>query len=152
MPDKNFSSRSSNGFFHPGMTAVIYGLMVLMFLLLADELSVHYGLGTWQRALDDVCGALIAAFFVYRYEYIRSKHLREKLKTIELMNHHVRNALQVIVDSVYVHGHARQLEEIENSVKRINWALREILPGKVLDEHDAPDIAPKRQPKGDAAA
>jgi predicted ferric reductase len=152
MADKNFSSRNSRGFFHPGMTAVIYGLMVLMFLLLADELSVHYGLGTWQRALDDVCGALIAAFLVYRYEYIRSKRLREKLKTIEMMNHHVRNALQVIVDSVYLHGHARQLEEIENSVKRINWALREILPGKVLDEYDAPETAPKKQSKGHRAA
>ena len=134
------------------MTAVIYGLMVLMFLLLADELSVHYGLGSWQRALDDVCGALIAACLVYRYEYIRSKRLREKLKTIEMMNHHVRNALQVIVDSVYLHGHARQLEEIENSVKRINWALREILPGKVLDEYDAPETAPKKQAKGGTAA
>jgi len=39
------------------MTAVIYGLMVLMFLmflLLADELSVHYGLGSWHRAFDDL--------------------------------------------------------------------------------------------------
>jgi hypothetical protein len=152
MPDKTFSSRSSSGFFHPGMTAVIYGLMVLMFLLIADELSVHYGLGTWQRALDDVCGALIAACLVYRYEHIRSKHLREKLKTIEMMNHHVRNALQVIVDSVYVHGHGQQVEEIADSVKRINWALREILPGRVLDEYDAPETGPKKQPKGQTAA
>jgi hypothetical protein len=152
MPEKRILSRGSRGFFRPGMTAVIYGLIVLMILLLADELSVQYGLGMWQRAFDDLCGAVIAALLVYRYEYIRTRHLRERLKTVELMNHHVRNALQVIVDSVYVHGHARQLEEIENSVKRINWALREILPGKVLDEYDAPESTVKRHPKGDTAA
>jgi hypothetical protein len=60
------------------------------------------------------------------------------LKTIELMNHHVRNALQVIVDSAYLHGHAQQLDEIQMSVKRIDWALREILPGRVLDEYNDP--------------
>jgi hypothetical protein len=151
MPDKNVTSRS-RGVFHPGMTAVIYGLMVLMFLLLADELSVHYGLGPWHRAFDDLCGALIASALVYRYEYTRSKHLNEKLKTIEMMNHHVRNALQVIVDSVYVHGHAQQVEEIADSVKRINWALQEILPGKVLDEYDAPETTPKKRSKGHTAA
>jgi hypothetical protein len=142
----------ARGIFHPGITGALYGFLVLVFLLLADELSVHYGLGVWQRAFDDFCGALIAAFLVYRYEHTRSKHLAEKLKTIELMNHHVRNALQVIVDSVYVHGHSQQLDEISNSVKRINWALQEILTGRVLDEYDAPDIPAKKHSKGHTAA
>ena len=52
---------------------------------------------------------------------------------IELMNHHVRNALQTIVSSAYAHRHARQLEGIRTSVKRIEWALREILPGRILE-------------------
>jgi len=142
----------ARGIFHPGMTGALYGFLVLVFLLLADELSVHYGLGMWQRAFDDFCGALIAALLVYRYEHTRSKHLSEKLKTIEMMNHHVRNALQVIVDSVYVHGHAEQLEEISNSVKRIDWALREILSGRVLDEYDAPENAGKKQSKDHTTA
>ena len=142
----------ARGIFHPGITGALYGFLVLVFLLLADELSVHYGLGMWQRASDDFCGALIAALLVYRYEHTRSKHLSEKLKTIEMMNHHVRNALQVIVDSVYVHGQAEQLEEISNSVKRIDWALREILPGRVLDEYDAPENAGKKQSKDHKAA
>jgi hypothetical protein len=42
------------------------------------------------------------------------------------MNHHVRNALQTIVDSAYIHGH---LDDVRNSVDRIAWALQEILPG-----------------------
>jgi hypothetical protein len=146
------SPRSPKSFSHPGIIAIAYGVIVLACLLLAEELSLHYGLGEWQRALDNVCGAIIAGLLVYRHEYSRSKYLTEKLKTIELMNHHVRNALQVIVDSVYLHGHAQQLTEIQNSVKRIDWALREILPGRILDKYEDPGTAEKNQPGGRSAA
>jgi hypothetical protein len=139
-------------FFRPGILAIAYGVVVLACLLLADELSLRYGLGEWQRVVDDFCGAIIASLLVYRYEHTRSKYLTEKLKTIELMNHHVRNALQVIVDSVYLHGHKQQLAEIQNSVKRINWALREILPGRILDEYEDPENPENKQPGGRSAA
>jgi hypothetical protein len=146
------SPRVRKSFFHPGVRAIGYGFLVLVSLLLADELSLHYGLGEWQRVIDDFCGAIIAGLLVYRHEYSRSKYLNEKLKTIELMNHHVRNALQVIVDSVYLHGHTKQLDEIENSVKRINWALREILPGRVLDEYNDPQKSGEQKSGGRSAA
>jgi len=146
------SPLTREAFFRPGILAIAYGVVVLAFLLLADELSLHYGLDGWQRTLDDFCGAIIAGLLVYRHEYSRLRYLTEKLKTIELMNHHVRNALQVIVDSVYVHGHAEELAEIQNSVKRINWALREILPGRVLDEYEDPENPAKKQPGGRSAA
>jgi hypothetical protein len=75
---------------------------------------------------------------MYRYERSRWKYLNERLKIIELMNHHVRNALQTIVSSAYAHGHDQELDEIRTAVKRIEWALREILPGRVLDNYDEP--------------
>jgi hypothetical protein len=143
--------RKQTIFFHPGLRAIIYGLVVLVFLLLADRLSIHYGLGEQQRVLDDACGALIAGLLVYRYEYGRSRYLTEKLKTIELMNHHVRNALQVIIDSAYLQGHVHYVEEIQESVKRIDWALREILPGRVLDEYEPPSSMQKMKSDGHAA-
>jgi len=123
---------------NPAARAAMYGALVLLFLVLTDQLSAYYGLAEPQRILDDSCGGLIAELLIYRLEYNRAKYLNEKLKTIELMNHHVRNALQVIVDSAYLHGHAQQLAEIQNAVKRIDWALREILPGHVLDEFNDP--------------
>lgn len=130
--------RKQTLFFNPAIRAVLYSLLVLVFLVLADQLSIRYGLPESQRVLDDVCGAIVAGLLVYRNEYARSRYLNEKLKTIEMMNHHVRNALQVIVDSVYVYGHAQQVEEIQQSIKRIDWALREILPGRVLDQYEDP--------------
>jgi hypothetical protein len=134
MSDKDSAKRLLN----PAVSAAMYGALVLLFLVLTDQLSAYYGLAESQRILDDSCGGIIAGLLIYRLEHNRAKYLNEKLKTIELMNHHVRNALQVIVDSAYLHGHAQQLDEIQMSVKRIDWALREILPGRVLDEYNDP--------------
>jgi hypothetical protein len=57
----------------------------------------------------------------------REKRLAEvrRLETIALMNHHIRNALQVIA---YSTGLSKSAEEIRNSVNRIEWALSEVLP------------------------
>jgi hypothetical protein len=144
--------RKQKPFFQPGVRAALYGLLVLAFLVLTDQLSMQYGLRESQRVVDDFCGALIAGLLVYRLEYVRAKYLNEKLKTIELMNHHVRNALQVIVDSSYLHGHGQQLDEIQNSVKRIDWALREILPGRRLDRYEEPQTAEENRSSGRSAA
>lgn len=138
---KNSEPRRRGTFLRPGLRAVLYGLIVLACLLLADQLSMRFGLRESQRVIDDLFGAFIAGLLVYRHEFSQSKYLKEKLKTIEMMNHHVRNAMQVIVDSVYVHGHSRQLDEIQSSVDRIDWALKEILPGKVLDQYHPPEKA-----------
>jgi hypothetical protein len=135
--------------FPPGISAVIVGSVVIISLFATDQLSKHYGLSEPQRIFDDFCGGIIAGLLIYRYEYSRSKYLNEKLKTIELMNHHVRNALNVIVASAYVHGHGKQLNEIQIAVNRIEWALREILPGRVLDDYS--EAAAEKVPPHSAA-
>jgi hypothetical protein len=45
------------------------------------------------------------------------------------MNHHVRNALQTIAYSPYTEQE-KQIRMIAESVSRIEWALREVLPGR----------------------
>jgi hypothetical protein len=55
----------------------------------------------------------------------------ERMKTIAELNHHIRNSLQVIK---FLGGQQRtgldavQLQLINESVDRIEWALREVLP------------------------
>lgn len=127
--------RGLQGLFCPGLTAVTFALVVAAFLFLTDQISAHYGFKLWEQALDIVCASTIVGLLIYRYERNRSKYLNERLKVIELMNHHVRNALNIIVTSVYVHGYEKQLNEIRVSADRIEWALREILPGRVLDDY-----------------
>ncbi len=47
------------------------------------------------------------------------------------MNHHVRNALQVIRDAHYIQNKDKVAAMIEDAANRIDWALREVLPGGV---------------------
>jgi hypothetical protein len=94
------------------------------------------GLHAEATLLDELLLAIFtgALVFVIELSHQREQELmNEKLRTIELMNHHIRNALQNIMDSSYVHGN---LNEIRTSVDRIQWALREILPGHSRMPHE----------------
>jgi hypothetical protein len=125
---------------------------------------VDYLLGLWMAARGlhaevTLVDEILLGIFIYSLVFvIESSHQRErermseKLKTIQLMNHHVRNALQTIVSSAYAHGHAQQLDEIRTSVKRIEWALREILPGGALENLDEPEVLKEKPSSGHPAA
>jgi hypothetical protein len=81
--------------------------------------------------VSDLLAAGITGLLVFRllqYEGARRRQLRQRLETIAEMNHHVRNALQVISLSTYSSADQQQLAAIKDSVGRIQWALREILP------------------------
>ena len=95
--------------------------------------------------VDELLLAIFTGALVLAIELAHDRErerTNEKLRTIQLMNHHVRNALQSIVDSAYVHGN---LDEVHTSVDRIAWALQEILPGETLqDEHSSETQIPRR--------
>ncbi len=80
---------------------------------------------------SDCVAAVVAGTLVFRllqYEQERRRQLRQRLEVIAEMNHHVRNALQVISLSAYSYADQQQLVTVKESVNRIQWALREILP------------------------
>ncbi|HEY6309067.1 MAG TPA: hypothetical protein VI488_21700 [Candidatus Angelobacter sp.] len=80
--------------------------------------------------VDDVILGLIAGLLVFFYEQRRHRATLDKIRVIAEMNHHVRNALQAIALSPYAEK-SWQIELIGESAERIQWALREILPGEV---------------------
>src|SRR5215469_17863686 len=90
MAHMNQRNNLTRGLFRPVLSAVTLALVVAAFLFLADQLSAHYGFKLWEQALDIVCASTIVGLLIYRYERNRSRYLNEKLKMIELMNHHVR--------------------------------------------------------------
>lgn len=106
--------------------ALVCGLLVTV-----DQLSMHYGLDGSQRIVDDLLGGLLAGTIVYLYERHRQRLLVQKLHVINLMNHHIRNALQPIILAMAESGNDRQTKVVEDCVSRIDWALRDILPGKI---------------------
>ena len=83
------------------------------YLLLASSLTV--GL---------VAGALV--YVLSRRERQRQAYIDCRLRVIADMNHHIRNALQVI--TFYSRTGTKQQVGIVEAVERIEWALREILP------------------------
>jgi hypothetical protein len=79
---------------------------------------------------------------IAREERIHRELIQARMETIAELNHHIRNALQVIrfwgaqqrpsLD-------AMQLQLINDSVDRIEWALREVLPKYTVQGTQTPE-------------
>jgi len=80
-------------------------------------------------SFDDLLIGFLTAGVIFGYEQRRYRTTMEKIQMISAMNHHVRNALQAISYSPYAEQE-KQIKLIAESVSRIEWALREILPGE----------------------
>jgi len=86
---------------------------------------------------------IVAGFLFYSLtnsQRLRRKLVRERLRTIAEMNHHIRNSLQVITYATAADTD-ESVKLIRESVERIEWALREVLPGHV----PAPATPPEPQ-------
>ena len=74
-----------------------------------------------------VVAAVVAALLFYRVlwqERERRKAIRRRIETIREMNHHIRNAVQALTSYIPQNEEAA----IDDSLHRVDWALREILP------------------------
>jgi hypothetical protein len=81
-----------------------------------------------------VAGVLVCVLSAREQQ--RQKYVECRLKVIADMNHHIRNALQVI--SFYSRKGDKHEVGIVQAVERIQWALREVLP-------QLPDAPPTAQ-------
>lgn len=89
-----------------------------------------------------------------REEKAARELMAARMKTIAELNHHIRNALQVIKFWGAQHRpalDAMQLQLINDSVDRIEWALREVLPRYQIDAVAAAAQDPQVQSAGPAA-
>ena len=81
----------------------------------------------WMVADALALGTLLG-LVVLAYERRRDRVLTEKLRIIKDMNSYIRNELQVIISAAPEVG--QRATAIAQSVDHIDWALRELLPGK----------------------
>jgi hypothetical protein len=117
---------------------------------LVDRWFVSVGLHAETTRIDDVLLGLVAAALVLLIQRQQDRELRRQRQSaavIEQMNHHIRNALQVIVSRASLDHEAKpELQQINEAVARIDWALREILPSSA-GETPIPEFEPeKREP------
>lgn len=119
----------SRTFASPILLASSWGVGCFLVALVNDVLALYqHATAPWVVG-DGLLLGMIAGGLVFRYEMRRARYLRERLKTIDETNHHVRNALQTISLAAHLQdeGLARTVRE---SSQRIDWALREVLGSK----------------------
>ena len=83
--------------------------------------------------LDDALVGIGVGLVVLLYERRNRRNMIRKLEVIRLMNHHVRNSLQVISFAASTPQREEITTQVRDAVERIEWALREVLPGQKED-------------------
>jgi hypothetical protein len=113
--------------------SILLGVIIAAIGSVLEAILDHHSIIGFD-SLDDIVIGIIAAIVVFAYEQRRHRAILNKVRVIAAMNHHVRNALQAISYAPYAEQE-KQIRLIAESVQRIQWALREILPA----EETAPD-------------
>lgn len=98
----------------------------------SDLLVLAYDSRPLFTLLDAAALGLLTGSIAWVYQRRRNRDLAERLEVIADMNHHIRNDLQVIQYSAYMTKDKQHIQRIEESLGRIDWALREVLTGKQL--------------------
>lgn len=132
MPQKAYIS------FRKGLLSVLLAFVSFSLGMMVEAFQRHEGITGWTLWVDNVAAALLLGLVVFFYERRRERELIRKLQVIELMNHHVRNALQPVMYLPYSQDQEMQLNTIRDAIQRIDWALREILPGHEVEENSSP--------------
>ena len=92
----------------------------------------RFGVSGMTAVIDDLLIGILAGLLVFAYERHQHKLVLDKMRVIAEMNHHVRNALQSILYSPFLKEQAEQVRAIQEGIRRIEWALREVLPGEAV--------------------
>jgi hypothetical protein len=122
---------TKRGVYRAILLAFISALLIFVVSVGADMLLLHdHQPARFTIEVSDAISSLVIGLLSYRLfrmQQQRREYVRHKVEVIADMNHHVRNALQII--SLTTHGKDKQeIGAIRESVNRIQWALRELLP------------------------
>jgi hypothetical protein len=128
-----------------GLVSLLVAMVVSLIGIVLDWLLVREGLPRLDMLIfsNGLTGLFAGGLFWQMAREAKASRdlVAERMKTIAELNHHIRNALQVIkflgmqkrsgFDAV-------QLQLINDSVDRIEWALREVLPRYPIGDISAP--------------
>ena len=139
LPAESLWSRRS------GLLTLLVVVVVSLIGIVLDRLLLKEGLPRLEMLIfsNGLTGLFAGGMFfqMAREEKASRELVAERMKTIAELNHHIRNALQVIK---FLGGQKRtgldavQLQLINDSADRIEWALRELLPRYPLGAVNTP--------------
>lgn len=125
---------------HGVLLSLVVAAIVSILGIIFDHILVKEGLPRLDMMIisNVLTGVFAGGLFLQlaREEKASRELVQSRMNTIAELNHHIRNALQVIK---FLGGQQRsgldamQLQLINDSVNRIEWALREVLPRYPLD-------------------
>jgi len=114
---------------------VAFGVTELMHYLLVPDLG-----RLWERLLAEGLSAVVVALLTAGLMHHANKRREAallRMQVIAEMNHHIRNALAAISLSTDAIQNQQSIRVISQSVDRVTWALREVLPrSQPLPEED----------------
>jgi two-component sensor histidine kinase len=118
-----------------GLFSLLVAVIVSLIGIVLDRLLLQEGLPRLDMLIfsNGLTGLFAGGLFWQMAREAKASRdlMAERMKTIAELNHHIRNALQVIK---FLGGQKRtgldavQLQLINDSADRIEWALRELLP------------------------
>jgi hypothetical protein len=99
---------------------------------LFDRLLIREGIPRLDILLfSNLLTGIVAGFISVQSrirELDRQQLTRERLAKIAEMNHHIRNALQVVAFYAANPENSKAVGTIRNAIHRIEWTLQEVLP------------------------
>lgn len=117
-----------------GLLSLLVAVIVSLIGVVLDRLLLKEGIPRLDMLIfsNGLTGLFAGSLFYQMAREAKASRalVEERMKTIAELNHHIRNALQVIK---FLGGQrsgldAVQLQLINDSADRIEWALREVLP------------------------
>ena len=136
-----------------GLLVILVVIAVAATGLMFDRLLLREGVLRYDvMAISNLLTGLVAGGLFWeaaRRDRERREFVRDRLRTIADMNHHIRNALQVISLYSYRDQDEEAVSTLKQAVNRVEWALNEVLPGELVRDQ-VPDLA--RHPSQDIAA
>ena len=138
------ASRLEFGSLAAAVALLIFSVGEWLDWLVMDKLLPFRTMVAADAAVAALAGLLL--FKVLADARRRHREMLRHMETIAEMNHHIRNALQVIAYHNVSHPSSGQaVEQVGAAVERIEWALREILPERRLAAEEELPHQPERR-------
>lgn len=118
------------------LRSMLIGFGFFLLGSLSDLWLQHHVASVSIALVDDALVGIGAGLLVFLYERRQRQNIIRKLEVIRLMNHHVRNSLQVISFAASAPQREELADKVQEAVGRIERALREVLPGQREDITD----------------
>jgi len=127
--------------FKSWVSIIVVAAAVAVVGLLFDRLLLREGVPRYDlMAISNSLTGIVAGAFYWqgrRLDRQRRQFIRERLHTISEMNHHIRNALQVISFYSGKGADEKTIAALDQAVNRIEWALSEVLPAELANSRSA---------------